>query len=411
MLGNGIFTQSAADWKHSRDMMRPQFTRDQVSDLDLEERHVQNMMSALDARMVQGDSWTTVVDLQDLFFRLTLDSATEFLLGESADSQLQHIPGYARPRNSAPALHGVDFAWAFDRGQLALATRARFGPMYWLYTTREFRECVRQCNTFMDHYVRKALARGSGSSNSSDDKKAQEEEGGGAKPRYVFLDALAEQTRDPVELRSQTMHILLAGRDTTASMLGWLFLLLSRDPARYKKLRDVVLDEFGTYSNPRDVTFARLKGCQYLQYCNNETLRLFPVVPLNARWAYKDTTLPVGGGPDGKSPVFVPKGCSVEYSVHALHHREDIWGPDVEEFIPERWENRKVGWEYVPFNGLVFLSSFSIQLICPRLRRAWSDLVWPGPSFHSPLPSTPLPPSPHSPSAPPRCLISPRGLF
>lgn len=366
MLGNGIFTQSAADWKHSRDMMRPQFTRDQVSDLDLEERHVQNMMSALDARL-QGDGWTTVVDLQDLFFRLTLDSATEFLLGESADSQLQHIPGYSRARNSSADLHGVDFAWAFDRGQLALATRARFGPMYWLYTSREFRECIRQCNTFMDHYVRKALDR------STREKAPGKEEGG--KPRYVFMDALAEQTRDPEELRSQTMHILLAGRDTTASMLGWLFMLLSRDPARYKKLRDIVLDEFGTYSNPKDITFAKLKSCQYLQHCNNETLRLFPVVPINARWAYKDTTLPVGGGPDGKSPVFVPKGCSVEYSVHALHHRGDIWGPDVEEFIPERWENRKVGWEYVPFNGLVSL---------PR------GLAWPGPFLQPPPFPTPL---------------------
>ena len=36
MLGNGIFTQSAKEWKHSREIMRPQFTRDQVSDLDLE---------------------------------------------------------------------------------------------------------------------------------------------------------------------------------------------------------------------------------------------------------------------------------------------------------------------------------------------------------------------------------------
>lgn len=345
MLGNGIFTQSAGAWKHSRETMRPQFTRDQVSDLDLEERHVQNLMAALDARL-QPDGWTQVVDMQDLFFRLTLDSATEFLLGESADSQLQHIPGYARDRNSSAALHGSNFAWAFDRGQLALATRARFGNLYWMYNTSEFRECIRRCNGFMDHYVRKVLGR--------DPREAQKEkdvEGRVARSKYVFMDALAEQTRDPVELRSQTMHILLAGRDTTASMLGWLFMLLSQDPARYKKLRDIVLEEFGTYDHPRDITFARLKGCQYLQHCNNETLRLYPVVPINARWAYKDTTLPVGGGPDGKSPIFVRKGSSVEYSVHLLHRRKDIWGPDAEEFIPERWENRKVGWEYVPFNG------------------------------------------------------------
>jgi hypothetical protein len=41
--------------------------------VDLEERHVQNMMRALDIR--PGDEkWTESVDLQELFFRLTLDS-------------------------------------------------------------------------------------------------------------------------------------------------------------------------------------------------------------------------------------------------------------------------------------------------------------------------------------------------
>lgn len=342
MLGNGIFSQSQQDWKHSRDMMRPQFTRDQVSDLELEEHHVQNLMQALDAKISPDDDWTQTVDLQELFFRLTLDSATEFLLGESADSQLAHIPGYGKPRNSATALHNVDFARAFDLGQKALATRARFGPGYWLYNTRALRESTRQCNSFMDHYVRRALEK----------RAARVEKKEIGKPqKYVFLEALSEQTQDPIELRSQMLHILLAGRDTTASMLGWLFMLLAKDPVRYKKLRDIVIEEFGTYEQPKEITFAKLKSCTFLQQCNNETLRLYPVVPINSRYAYRDTTLPVGGGPDGKSPVFINKGAMVEYSVYILHHRKDIWGPDADEFVPERWENRKVGWEYVPFNG------------------------------------------------------------
>lgn len=342
LLGNGIFTQAGAQWKHSREIMRPQFTRDQVSDLELEERHVQNMMSALDVKS-QSDGWTDVVDLQTLFFRLTLDSATEFLLGESADSQLQHIPGYPRARNSAEALHNVDFARAFDRAQAGLATRGRFGPMYWMSTSSEFRDCIRQCNSFMDHYVRRAL--------NKELRDLEKEAHGDNKPKYIFLDALAEQTQDPIELRSQLLHILLAGRDTTASMMGYLFLRLARDPARYKKLRNIIIEQFGTYDQPKEISFSTLKNCQYLQQCNNEILRLYPVVPINARHAFKDTTLPVGGGPDGKSPIFVPKGTPVEYCTYALQRRKDIWGADADDFIPERWENRKVGWEYVPFNG------------------------------------------------------------
>jgi hypothetical protein len=76
-------------------------------------------------------------------------------------------------------------------------------------------------------------------------------------------------------------------------------------------------------------------------------------VPVNGRYANKDTTLPTGGGPDGKSKIFVPKGSACEYSVHVMHHRKDIWGDDAEEFNPERWGGgRKVGWEFLPVSFL-----------------------------------------------------------
>ncbi|KUJ10601.1 cytochrome P450 [Mollisia scopiformis] len=339
LLGNGIFTQDGAGWEHSRTMMRPQFVREQVSDLGLEEIHVQNMMRALDLHL-GSDKWTDCVDLQELFFRLTLDSATEFLFGESVDSQIQLIPG-SKVKKDKDGLQSFDFASAFDKGQMAIATRARFGNLYWLVNPKGFKEACKACHDFIDHFVRLAL---------SQDLREKELEKGG-KDKYVFLEALAAETQDPIELRSQLLHILLAGRDTTASLLGWLFLCLSKDSTRYQKLRNICLEEFGTYDKPKAITFSKLKSCQYLQHCNNEALRLYPVVPINGRFANKDTTLPRGGGKDGQSKIFVPAGSSVDYSVHVLHHRKDIWGPDAEDFRPERWENRKVGWEFVPFNG------------------------------------------------------------
>lgn len=75
-------------------------------------------------------------------------------------------------------------------------------------------------------------------------------------------------------------------------------------------------------------------------------------MPLNFRVAAKDTSLPVGGGPDGRSPVFIPKGQVVAYSVYAMHRRTDLYGPDSHSFRPERWEeNGRRGWDYLPFNG------------------------------------------------------------
>lgn len=156
------------------------------------------------------------------------------------------------------------------------------------------------------------------------------------------------------------MHILLAGRDTTASLLSWLFFSLARSPAHYAKLRAVILEQFGTYNAPTSITFASLKTCIYLQHCLNEALRLYPVVPMNLGQANKDTTLPRGGGVNGDKKVFVPAGTQVTFTVHVLHHREDIWGPDVEEFRPERWEGRRVGWEFLPVSR-EFIARFCVS--------------------------------------------------
>ena len=61
LLGNGIFTSDGAGWEHSRSLLRPQFSRAQVSNLELEETHVQHLMRALP---VNSSGMTELVDLQ-----------------------------------------------------------------------------------------------------------------------------------------------------------------------------------------------------------------------------------------------------------------------------------------------------------------------------------------------------------
>ncbi len=245
------------------------------------------------------DGWTQNIDMQVLFFRLTMDSATEFLFGESVDSQLEGLPG---SKNYSSTHDEEGFAYAFDRGQMYLAKAARMGDFYWMAHNKDFKEMCRRTHEFIDYYVQRAL-----------DYQAKNKTG--EKEKYVFLEQLAETTKDPVQIRSELLNILLAGRDTTASLLGYLFVLLANHPEIFNKLRNKIIENFGTYEHPKPITFQGLKNCQYLQWCLNETLRVYPVVPLNSRQAYKDTTLPVGGGPDGKSPVFIPAGREVMYSV------------------------------------------------------------------------------------------------
>ena len=173
---------------------------------------------------------------------------------------------------------------------------------------------------------------------------------------YIFLYELVKQTRDPIILRDQLLNILLAGRDTTAGLLSFTFFELARNQDVYDKLKEEIYEKFGEGEDSRvdEITFESLKKCEFLKCVLNEILRLYPSVPQNFRFAIKNTTLPRGGGPDGKSPILIPKGQNLLYSVYATHRNPKYYGKDADEFRPSRWlepEIRKVGWGFLPFNG------------------------------------------------------------
>lgn len=269
-----------------------------------------------------------------------MDSATEFLFGKSLDSQLSALPDFESNRGPA-TVNAEEFAAAFDRAQRTIFISSRFEDASWLVYKKDNKRDIKSCHAFINYYVQRALSK----------KKNALQRPTNDRKKFIFLDALVESTQDPVELRSHLISILLAGRDTTASLLSYVFMLLTQHLDIYRKLRSIVIESFGTYLHPRNLSFEALKSCNYLQWVLNETLRLYTVVPIDGRRAMRDTTLPTGGGPDGTAPLYVKKDTVVDYSVYLMHRRKDLWGPDAEDFQPERWDGRKSGWEYLPFNG------------------------------------------------------------
>ncbi|KAL3470886.1 cytochrome P450 [Aspergillus californicus] len=325
LLGHGIFTSDGEDWSRSRHMIRPNFVKDQVAHLDIFEELMEDLFA-----LIPTDGST--IDLQELFFGYTIDSATEFLFGHNVRS--------LKKRRSGVIDEEPDFSEAFNYSLENIVTNSRFGPLMFLNRDRKAVEANRICHEMVEQFVDKAMR--------VREKQDEEKATGGADEgrRYLFLNGLAQQTGDRKRIRDELMNVLLAGRDTTASLLSNMFFMLAKHPEFWAKLQEEVATLGGAAP-----TYEQLRNLKYVKYCLNEALRLFPVVPLNSRTAIKDTILPVGGGADGQSPVFISKGTIVGYSTWSMHRREDFFGPDAEEFRPDRWADLRPGWEYLPFNG------------------------------------------------------------
>lgn len=240
LLGQGIFTMDGQFWSHSRAMIRPNFARDQVADLQTFERHIQHLW-----KLIPRDGST--FDLQELFFRFTIDSATEFLFGQS--TQTLNPAKVGGP-------DGAQFAQAFNDAQDACAMRLRIGALRYIYRDPKGREAMRICHEFVGHFVDEAVRY----------REHDVEKKGAVDERYVFLHELAKDTKDKTRLRDELLNVLLAGRDTTASLLSNLFFMLAKRPEIFQKLRNEIEETLGGELP----TYEQIKSMKYLKYCLNE---------------------------------------------------------------------------------------------------------------------------------------------
>ena len=178
-------------------MMRPQFKREQIGNLDLADRHVRNLFRVLPP--VEGSGWTSEIDLANLFYRFTLDTSTEFLFGESTNSQLEDKS--SDDRDVLGVIEETDLAKALHTAQAYMLRRYNLG-LYMLVDGKEFRAACKQVQSLTDEYVDKAL---------HPHKHMAEEKTPRHEQKFVRLDERVKETRDPIELRDQLLHMLIAG--------------------------------------------------------------------------------------------------------------------------------------------------------------------------------------------------------
>ena len=166
-------------------MLRPQFSRQQYQNLTVFQEHTENLLACL-------PSGGEKIDLQQLFFRYTLDTTSAFLFGQST---------YTLKKDGSD--NGREFAQSFDIGQDYVVKRFRLLDLYWLIGGSRFQQACKQAHSFIDDMI---------ANRSKTEEQAE---------RYLFFDAIAQSSADVPALRGQLLNILLAGRDTTACLLSW----------------------------------------------------------------------------------------------------------------------------------------------------------------------------------------------
>lgn len=130
-------------------------------------------------------------------------------------------------------------------------------------------------------------------------------------------------------IRFQVITFLIAGHETTSGMLSFVMYYMLKYPEVYGKAReeaDRVIAEAG--GNMTKINASNLK---YIDAVCKEALRLQPTAPA---WAVtpnsKDGEVLPGG-------YHIPYGMSVVMLLPALHRDPKAWGPDADEFRPERF--------------------------------------------------------------------------
>lgn len=318
VLGNGMLTSGGGFWKRQRRIAQPAFHGESV-------RHFAPIMARLAAETAA--EWERAaaagepVDACTDMMRATLRIVAVTLFGDD-------LAGDAAEVNRVfPVILTC----------LAARVSAPLRPPLWLPTATNQR--LRPALRALDHIVERLIAT----------KRRRLAAGGGPQAGHRDLltilmlarDAETGEAMSDAQLRDEVMTLLIAGHETTANALSWLWYLLDRHPDEQERLRAELVAATGG----RPPTVEDLPQLPRMKAAFQETLRLYPPV-----WMFDRRAL----GPDALGDTKVAKGDLVIFCPYAIHRLPELWH-DPDAFRPERFdagrEEQKNKFAYLPFSA------------------------------------------------------------
>lgn len=267
------------------------------------------------------------IDMQEIFFSFTMDSIEKFFMGSEVNSITGGMSNYAKNFDLAH-FHMMSFVYnnihveALNRTLLPYPFGAltAFSPtMDTLFTkavgltNKNYKSFFKAINELDEHiykYIKKTKK----------DPKLSER-------KDIIANFLNSNKDMPDErIRDIVLNLTIAGRDTTACAMSWMFFELAQNQDVQEKLIKEIDEKLeGRAPSLEDLDPSRMP---YLNGVLFETLRLHPPVPIDTKKASRDINYIDG--------TVVPKGTAFLYSAYAMGRNPSVY-PNPTKFNPNRW--------------------------------------------------------------------------
>ncbi|XP_021728693.1 cytochrome P450 94C1-like [Chenopodium quinoa] len=310
LLGHGIFNVDGDAWRFQRKMASLELDRCSVRSYSFQavKEEIDNQLMPYLYSKVEGQ----VVDLQEIFRAFSLGTISKFSFGVKIEPLLQQLVGPFK-----------DFSTSFDLATKLSAERAlevcsiawKLKRFLGIGKEKKLKDAVKVIDIVAMEEVIKQRRKKLGTSLS------QEKD---------LLSRFMESVKDnDCYLRDIIVSFLLAGRDTMASTLTSFFLLIAKHP----QVETNILTEADRVLGQGQgiVMYDQIGELTYLQAAVFESMRLYPPVQFDSKFALNNDVLP------DMMNTKVMKGTRVTYHPYAMGRMEVLWGKDCLEFKPERW--------------------------------------------------------------------------
>ncbi|KAG0496858.1 hypothetical protein HPP92_001549 [Vanilla planifolia] len=324
-----------ARWRHQRKLASYEFSTRILREFSSVE--FRQTAARLAEKIEDAARDAAAVDLQDLLQKSTMDSIFKVGFGVELDTL------------SGTDEAGVAFSKAFDESNHIIFLR--FADIFWKVKRRfniGLEARLKSNLKVIDEFVLQLISRKREQMRGRVEVKTHED----VMSRYV-LASEKDATMTDRYLRDIILGFLIAGKDTSANTLTWFFYMLCKNPSVQEKIwaeinfaMETKAAGFGIEEFVGSLTDEVLEKMQYLHAALTETLRLFPAVPADSKFAVEDDVLPDG--------CKVKKGDGLTYLSYAMGRMTYLWGEDAEDFRPERWLKNEVFMPESPYKFVSF---------------------------------------------------------